>query len=176
MWRPTDSRKGVDDHCWMKANRSLSTPWDLPVRLLRWLFIVTTTLLQISCNNIAWCTVWLEKTPLHCCFQKIQRVIGLTNFNTTWALALIGVEWILPMVEKTKLLLSPMSSPPSDVCTCQLGPAMITDIHFPTWLCLHLAPGVIAIGGQPHAIVDGSLGSTTECIRLILFHLGTLHN
>ena len=30
MWIPTDSRKGEDDHCWMKANRCLSTPSDPP--------------------------------------------------------------------------------------------------------------------------------------------------
>ena len=32
MWMPTDSRKGEDDHCWMKASRCLSTPSDSPVR------------------------------------------------------------------------------------------------------------------------------------------------
>ena len=52
------------------------------------------------------------------------------------------------MVEKKPLvLLSPKSCPPPNIHTCQLGPAMITNIHFPTWLCL--APGIIAIGGQP---------------------------
>ena len=37
---------------------------------------------------------------------------------------------------------------------------MIANIHFLTWLCL--APGIIAIGGQPPAIFDGSLGIPTE--------------
>ena len=101
MWMPTDSRKGEDDHCWMKASRCLSTPLDSPLRPLYWLFrVATTSLMDISCINITGCTIWLEKTLLHHCFHRIQGVIGLTNSNTTWDLTLIGVEWILLIVEK----------------------------------------------------------------------------
>ena len=49
--------------------------------------------------------------------------------------------------------------PPLDVRTCHLGLAMITNIHFPTWLCL--APDIIALGGQSPAIFNGSLGIPT---------------
>ena len=71
MWRPIDSRKEEDDHCWMKANHCLSAPLDLPMMPSYWLFSMATTSLHISCNNIAWCIVWLEKTCLHHCFQRI---------------------------------------------------------------------------------------------------------
>ena len=91
MWMPTDSRKGEFDHCWMKASRCLSTPSKLPLRPLYWLFRVATTSLHISYINITLCTIWLEKTHLHRCFHRSQKVIGLTNSNTTWVSALIGV-------------------------------------------------------------------------------------
>ena len=118
-----------------ELHRCISTPSDSPMRPSNWLFRVATTLLHISRINIAWCTVWLEKTRLHCCFLRIQRVIGLTNSSTTWALALIRVEQILSMVEnKVSCALSPTSSPLPDVRTCQLGNAMITNRHSPTFL------------------------------------------
>ena len=100
MWMPTNSRKGENDHCWMKGGRCLSTRSDPPVRPSYWIFRMATTSLHISCINITGNTVWLEKFRLHCCFHWIQRVIGLTNSNTTWDLPIIGVEWILLMVEK----------------------------------------------------------------------------
>ena len=145
---PIDSRKGEDNHCWMRASHCLSTPLDPFVRPTYWLFRVATTSLHTPCINATRCTIWLEKTRLHRCFRRIQSVIGLTNSSTTWDLTLIGVEWILSKVGKKLLvLLSSKSSPPPDVRICRLGPAMITYIHFPTWLCL--APDIIAIGGQP---------------------------
>ena len=123
--------------CWIKASHCLSTPSEPPLRPSCWLFRVATTSRHISCINVTGCMVWLEKTRLHRCFRRIQSVIGLTNSSTTWDLTLIGVAWILSMVEKNPLvLLSPKSSPPLDVRTCQLGPAMITNIHSPTWWCL----------------------------------------
>ena len=100
MWMPTNSRMGEDDHCWMKASCCLSTPSEPPLRPSYWLFRVATTSLHISYINIVGCAVWLEKTCLRCCFHRIQRVIWLTNSNTTWDLSLRGVEWTLPMVEK----------------------------------------------------------------------------
>ena len=84
MWMSTDSRKGEDNHCWMKARCCFSTPSDPPMRSSYWLFRVATTSLHISCINIVGCTVWLEKTRLHHCFHRNQRVIGLTNSNMTW--------------------------------------------------------------------------------------------
>ena len=45
-----------------------------------WLFSVATTLLHISCNNVAWCS-WLEKIRIQRCFQRVYNVIGLTNPN-----------------------------------------------------------------------------------------------
>ena len=132
MLMPTDSRKGEDNHYWMKASRCLSTPSEPPLRPSYWLFRVATISLHISCINIVGCVVWLENTCLHRCFHRIQRVIGLTNSNITWDLAL-GVEWILLMVEKkSHVLLSSKLSLSLDVLTCQLGSAMITNIHFPT--------------------------------------------
>ena len=108
-----NSRKGDDDHCWIKARRCCSTPLEPPLRSSYWLFGVATTL-HISCINVIGCAIWLEKTRLHLCIHKIQRVIDLTNSNTTWDLTLIGVEWILLMVEKktscafiTKVIPSP---------------------------------------------------------------------
>ena len=71
---PTDSRKGEDDHCWMNASRGLSTPSELPLRPSYWIFRVATTSLHISCINIIGCVVWLEKTHLHRCFHRVQRV------------------------------------------------------------------------------------------------------
>ena len=172
---PIDSTTGEDNHCWMKASHCLSTPSKLALRPSYWHFRVATTSLHISCINITRCAVWLEKTRLHRYFHRIQRVIGQTNSNTTWDLALIGVKWILSMGKKKPLvLLSPKSSPTSDVDTYQLGPAMITNIHFPTWLSL--APSIIAIGDQLPTIFNGSLGSPVERVKLILLHLGTLHN
>ena len=100
MWQPTNSRKGEDDHCWMKAIRCLSTPSEPPLRPSYWLFRVAILSLHISCSNIVGCADWLEKTRLHRCFHRIQRVIGLTNSNTTWDLSLSGVKWTFPMVEK----------------------------------------------------------------------------
>ena len=99
MWMPTNSTKG-EDHCWMKANRCLSTPSEPPLRPSYWLFRVATTLIHISCINITSCVVWLEKTHLHRYFHRVQRVIGLTNSNTTWDLEVIGVEWIFSTMEK----------------------------------------------------------------------------
>ena len=99
----------VDAH-WLKKGRGRplldegyslsSTPSEPPLRPSYWLFRMATTSLHISCINIIGCAVWLEKTHLHLCFHKIQRVIELTNSNTTCDLALIGVEWILLIVEK----------------------------------------------------------------------------
>ena len=100
MWMPTASRKGEDDHCWIKASRCLSTISESPLRPSYWLFRVATASRHISCINIIGCVLWLEKTCLHRCFHRIQRVIGMTKSNTTWDLALIGVEWILSMVER----------------------------------------------------------------------------
>ena len=99
MWMPSDSKR-EKHHCWMKDSRFLWTPSDPPMRPSYWLFRVATTSLHISCINITWCAVWLEKTCLHRCFHRIHRVIGLTNSKTTWALTWIGVEWILSMVGK----------------------------------------------------------------------------
>ena len=89
---PTYSRKGEQDHSWMNATRYPSTPSDLPLRPLYWLFRVATTSLHIFCINIIGYVVLLEKTRLHLCFLKIQRVIGLTKgwqnlrfgINKTW--------------------------------------------------------------------------------------------
>ena len=104
MWIPTASRKGEDNHCWIKASHCLSTLSELPMRPSYWLFRVAATSLHISCINVIGCAVWFENTCLHRCFHKIQRVLGRTNSNTTWDLALIGVEWTLLMVEKKNLL------------------------------------------------------------------------
>ena len=101
MWMPTDSRKGEDDHCWMKASHCLSTPSEPPLRLSYWIFRVSTISLHISCINIVGCTVWLEKSRRHRCFHRIQRVIGLTNSNTTWDLSLRGVVDIADGGKKT---------------------------------------------------------------------------
>ena len=161
---PIDSRKGENNHCWMKANCCFSTPLDLPVRPSYWLFRVATTSRYISYINITRCTVWLEKTHLHHCFHRIQRVNELTNYNTAWDLALIGVEWLLSMVGKKK------SSPPLDVCMCQLGPAIITNIHSPTWLCLTL--GIIAIGSHPPAIFNGSQSNPHKACRINIVAFG----
>ena len=73
MWMPTNSTKG-EDHCWMKANRCLSTPSEPPLRPSYWLFRVATISLHISCINLVGCAVWLENTRLHRCFHRIQRV------------------------------------------------------------------------------------------------------
>ena len=170
MWMPIDLRKGEDDHCWMKASHCLSNPSEPPLRPSYWLFKVATTSLHISCINIIGCAVWLEKSRLHRCFHRLQRVIGLTNSNTTWDFTLIGVEWILSMVGKKLLCFYHQHHP----LFLMIVPVMITNIHFPTWLCL--APSIIAIGGQPPAIFDGSQGSHKVCIRIMLLHLGTLHN
>ena len=72
------------------------------------------------------------------------------------------------------MLLSPKSFPPLGARICQLEFAMIANIYFPT--CLSLAPDIIAISGQPPAIFNGTLGSPTKRVVLILLHLGTLHN
>ena len=53
MWRPTNSRKGDDDHCWMKVNRYHLTLSDPPVMPSIWVFSVATTSLHISCKKIA---------------------------------------------------------------------------------------------------------------------------
>ena len=134
MWIPTDSRKGEDDHCWMKASRCLSTPLEPPLRPSYWLFRLATTSLHISSINITGCVVWLEKTRLHLCFHSVQTITGLTNSNITWDFTVIGVAWILSMGEKPLGLLSPKSSPPLDTRTCQLGLSMITNMIVPyTW-------------------------------------------
>ena len=54
-WIPTDSRKGQDNQCWMKASCCLLTPSELPLRPSYWLFRVATTSLYISCINIIGC-------------------------------------------------------------------------------------------------------------------------
>ena len=46
-------KKGEDDHCWMKANRCLSAPSDLPVMPSYWLLSIATTSRRISYNNVA---------------------------------------------------------------------------------------------------------------------------
>ena len=69
MWKPTDSRKGEDDHCWMKAIRCLSTPSEPPLRPSYWLFRVATISLHISSSNIVGCVDWLETTRLYRCFH-----------------------------------------------------------------------------------------------------------
>ena len=74
---------------------NFSTPLDPPMRPLYWLFRVAITSLQISCNSIAWCMVWLEKTGLYRCFQRIQSAIGLTNSNTTWARVIINLLYLI---------------------------------------------------------------------------------
>ena len=48
--KPTNSRKGEDVHCWMKAIRCLSTPSEPPLRPSYWLFI----------NNL--CMRYVKKT------------------------------------------------------------------------------------------------------------------
>ena len=165
---PTNSRKEEGDHCWMKATRCRSTP-------SYWLFRVATTSLHISCISIIGCTVWLEKTCTYLCFHKIQRVIGLINSNTTWDLTLIGVEWILPIMEKETSCAFITKVIPSSWCSyLSTGLVVIINIYFPSWLCLAL--GIIAIGAQSLAVFDGSLDSSIECVRSILLHLGTLHN
>ena len=82
-----------------------------PLRPSYWLFRVAITSLHISCINILGCVIWLEKIRLHRCFYRIQRVIGLTNYNTTWDLALLGVEWILLMMEKKPMCFYYQSHP-----------------------------------------------------------------
>ena len=47
------------------------------------LFSIDITSLHISCNNVAWWTIWFEKTCLQCCFQRVHSVIGLINSNMT---------------------------------------------------------------------------------------------
>ena len=110
-----------------------------PLRPSYWLFRVAITSLHISCINILGCVIWLEKIRLHRCFYRIQRVIGLTKFQHNLRFGIIR-SWvdIANDGKKTHVLLLPKSSPPLDACTCQLGPAMITSIHFRTWLCLAL--------------------------------------
>ena len=121
------------------------------------------------------CAVWLEKTRLHRCFHKIQRVIGLTNSNTPWDLSLRGVEWTLPMVEKKT--------------SC----AFITKVIPSSW-CSYLSTGACHDSQHtfPHLIepctwhncnkwttlhhIDGTLGTPTWRVVLILLHLGTLYN
>ena len=71
----------------------------LPVMSSYWIISVATTSLHISCNIVTWCTVWLEKTHLQRCFKRVHSVIGMTNSNMTWALAMMRVEWILSVVE-----------------------------------------------------------------------------
>ena len=71
---------------------------------------------------------------------------------------------------KTRSLvpLSPTSSPPHDVHICQLGLAIITNIHSPTSMCI--AFDIISILGQPPAIFDGSLSSPIDHVELIILH------
>ena len=146
MWMPTNSRKGEDDHCWMKTIRYLSTPSEPPLRPSYWLFRVTTISLHISCINLVGRAVWLENTRLHRCFHRIQRVIGLTNSNTTWDLSLRGVEWTLPMVEK--------------ITSC----AFITKFIPSSW-CLYLSIGVYHDSQHifPHLIEPCTWHNWTRC-------------
>ena len=155
----------------MKVNRWLLASLDPPMMPSYCLCSVATTSLHNSCNNIAWCTVWLEKTCLHHCFQRLVHiVIGLTKSSAT--LALRGLSEHCRGCKTISLVpLSPTTSPP-DVHSCQLGFAMITNIHSPTWMCL--APCIITIVGQPPSIFNEV--SPTKHVGLILLHRGTLHN
>ena len=86
MWKPIDSRKGEDDHCWMKAIHCLSTPSEPPLRPSYWLFRVVTLSLHISCSNIVGCADWLEKTRLHCWVKRQTNYYWIFMMYTTWYL------------------------------------------------------------------------------------------
>ena len=75
------------------------------------------------------------KTPFYTVVSRESKVqIGLNNSNTTWALALIGFEWISSMVEK------------KIPCTCQsirtgwsCFDCSVQHVCSPFFLTLHLA-------------------------------------
>ena len=75
-------------------------------------------------------------TYMHHNFQRIQSVIGLTNSNTTWALALLRVELILLVVEN------------------KIACAFITKV-IPSFWCLYLSTRVCHDNQHtfPHLIV-----------------------
>ena len=75
------------------ANRSLSAPSVPPVRPSYWLFSVATTSLHISNNNIAWCTVWLEKPPPILLFLKSPKCYWANKFQHNLSFAMIR-SWV----------------------------------------------------------------------------------
>ena len=85
MWRPTNSRKGDDEHGWMKVNRYLLAPLDPPVMPSYWLFSVAKTSVHISCNNFICYMVWLEKNGF--LFDVVLwyalTMKGIANFAAT---------------------------------------------------------------------------------------------
>ena len=147
IWRPTNSRKGDDIYCWIKVNCSFLAPLDLPVMPSYWLFSMVIASLHISCNNVAWITVRLEKTCLQRCFQRVHNVIGLTNSNTTWALVLMGVEQILSMEQNEISCAFITNVIPSSWYSLSIGACHDNQHTFPTSICL--APVIIVIVDQP---------------------------
>ena len=66
-----------------RTNCCFSAPSDLPIMPLYWFISMATGSLHISCNNVVWYMVGLEKPHLQCCLQRVHSVIGLINSNMT---------------------------------------------------------------------------------------------
>ena len=81
MWQPTDSRKGEDDHCWMKAIRCLSTPSEPPLRPSYWLFRVAILSLHISCSNIVGC-IFIYSFPFEFDYIHFLYSLNCTYFHS----------------------------------------------------------------------------------------------
>ena len=171
MWRPIDSRKGEDDHCWMKINRCLLAPLDPGVMPSYWLFRVATDSLYITYNIVAWSTVWLEKTRLHRCFQRVHSVIGLTNssyvIDRCWV-------YIVGGGKRYHLGLFTNIIPSSWYSYLSIGACHDNQQTFPhlivpcTWHKCNRKPTPCHIRWVPTQSI--------KRVRLIMLHLGTLHN
>ena len=101
--------------------------------------------------HLHWCCLMhslIGEDPSTLLFRKNPKSYWADQFQHKLSFGINRVEWVLSMVQNNISCTFDTTDMPSSWCLyLSTRPAMITNRHSPTWLCL--APDIIAIGGQP---------------------------